>query len=378
MSTCYKCKTECSFKDDKTLVFGSLCDICTNVTCAECAGISPTEVRVLILKNRALFHICPDCKTSFLKNTMEQNKRIAVLEEEVKQLRANHTLVESVQQKINTLEIDAKCATKNNARVEELMNRVKYMEKNTEVSQSNTKIYSKINELETTLSNTIINTLNKHLDTLKLDVTNLSKTFERNATELRNSITTAIEEKGKAYSNLEHCESHSIPGISHNQLSEAIIQAETYSKLNEYINLGKESANSKESFNSTSKEKKKVVKGSNKNIAEIAAAEECKWIYIGNLNSKSTEDQLKQYLISKDIEVYSVAKLSHTDQQRDMSCSFKVSVSLKDESSIFNSNLWPENVVVKHFNFHTKGKFANKFNNYGNFRLRQQRNRPRK
>lgn len=88
------------------------------------------------------------------------------------------------------------------------------------------------------------------------------------------------------------------------------MQAEVHSKLNQYINLEKESANiTKSDF--TSKEHNKVVKDSNKSIAEIAAAEDCMWFYIGDLNLKATEDQLTN-LLAKNFEVFSVTKLSQT------------------------------------------------------------------
>ncbi|CAH1996103.1 unnamed protein product [Acanthoscelides obtectus] len=42
-------------------VFGFPCDICRAVVCADCADISPSEVRVMIMKSRSLFLFCPDC-----------------------------------------------------------------------------------------------------------------------------------------------------------------------------------------------------------------------------------------------------------------------------------------------------------------------------
>lgn len=136
------------------------------------------------------------------------------------------------------------------------------------------------------VSKTIKDTLNNLFDPLSLEVKKLSETFELIITVLRNSITDSNENKGNAGSTLECNEPIAGSRVSPNELSNAIMQAEATYQLNKNINLGRDTNNTKTPSNTNLNTYKKIIKGSNKNIAEIAAADVCKWIYIGNLNSR--------------------------------------------------------------------------------------------
>lgn len=85
---------------------------------------------------------------------------------------------------MKALEFDMKNSNKISSRFDELTNKEKSIE-NRGSSQSNLEVSSKINELETILSSAITNTLNKHLNVLLCEVTNLSKTFVTSTTKLR-------------------------------------------------------------------------------------------------------------------------------------------------------------------------------------------------
>lgn len=50
-SLCHKCKREYVMRLDETQLFGFSCDSCANVICAECAGITLLDIRVVIIES---------------------------------------------------------------------------------------------------------------------------------------------------------------------------------------------------------------------------------------------------------------------------------------------------------------------------------------
>lgn len=69
----------------------------------ECTGISTTEVHVLVLKHRALFHILA-IKDRFSKT--EMNEKIATLKDKVKLFKFNQTCMERVENKNKVVDVE--------------------------------------------------------------------------------------------------------------------------------------------------------------------------------------------------------------------------------------------------------------------------------
>lgn len=147
------------------VLFGSFCDISINISCAQYTGISPTVVLLLILKNRALFHICPDCKKH-----KEQNEKIATFNDEVKLLKTNQTCMVGVENRIKAVVVELKI----------LISRIIWLIEGNpwktimNLLKTILNVNYKIDNLETTLSITSYQILHNLLSPLSIEVINLS------------------------------------------------------------------------------------------------------------------------------------------------------------------------------------------------------------
>lgn len=85
--TCSKCHAQPN--DKKKSVS---CDSCKGLICAECHGLSPTEIRAFELKTRVVTFLCESCKSTMaqLPSIM---KKLDELDKEVQQLRLRQNML---------------------------------------------------------------------------------------------------------------------------------------------------------------------------------------------------------------------------------------------------------------------------------------------
>lgn len=369
MAACYKCDRACVSKDDKSSLFGYPCDLCCKTICAECAGIAPSEIRVLVLKSRALFHICPDCNNTVIKNIMDQSIKVENLEKEFKKLKDsqfNHNLEHK--KKIKALEDNIKTLATSTANVDDLANKVKVIEnqvKCNKVLDCNPEVM---------LENAFSTTIDKHFKDMTLAMEKMSTSITEENSKLMKCLVDSNKKKINENASTKNTgtalgtagTSTGRP-VSNSQVANAVTLAEMQMNLNNCINLESDKESETRLFSDPKNRGKQVIKGTNKNITELSAAEDCRSIYIGNLNPDSTEDQLKQYLRSNNINVISCSKLTSRSHP---SASFKVTVSQNLESLLYDSMLWPEKVTVKPFVFQKSGRPYDNSRGFQNFRRR--------
>lgn len=94
--TCSKCHAQPNEKKKSVS-----CDSCKGLICAECHGLSPTEIRAFELKIRVVTFLCESCKSTMaqLPSIM---KKLDELDKEVQQsrLRENMLATESAKQEL--------------------------------------------------------------------------------------------------------------------------------------------------------------------------------------------------------------------------------------------------------------------------------------
>lgn len=93
----------------------------------------------------------------------------------------------------------------------------------------------------------------------------------------------------------------------------------------------------------TVRRRKLTIRGKKENTS-LVAAETRKWVFVSQLRSTTTEDDVKMYLSSNGINILECERLNiyHTNI-----AAFKVAVETKDEPLLFNEDLWPRNVIVR-------------------------------
>ena len=70
-------------------------------------------------------------------------------------------------------------------------------------------------------------------------------------------------------------------------------------------------------------------------------------VFIGRVEKGVAEDSIKDYIISNfDVEVVAICKL---EIRSDIFEAFKVTVKLSDRDKLFNSDLWPEDIIIDKF-----------------------------
>lgn len=83
---CSECGTACVFKESKCELFGYPCDACRTVLCKNCAGLTATEIRFVLLSTRVVPYLCKRCVRS-LKQLPVLEKRVEELEQEIQELK---------------------------------------------------------------------------------------------------------------------------------------------------------------------------------------------------------------------------------------------------------------------------------------------------
>lgn len=317
---CYKCNSECVFKEDKQRLFGFPCDVCCRVICQECNKTQAQEVRVIPSQSRTLIHMCPECLKDFQQ-----------LPKKLKQLESYKTELDTLRDKIGKMEATIIKSGIDN-RVKSLEMEMKSL-KNTEITKSGNKMTSP-NE-STSVNQEIYHDFKDHLrnqqEQIALKLDSVVDAIKNTNVELVKTFLSKNEELVKTAQSKDNTN----PRVfTQSQVSQAINDSLTH------INLV--------TRNKSSKAPSNVISGKNTNSFNITAAKSCKWFYVGNLSSECTVDLLKSHLVDIGLSPMSCEKLK---SKQDHKSSFKIAIPTEQESMILNSNEWPMDVIVKPFVF---------------------------
>lgn len=137
--------------------------------------------------------------------------------------------------------------------------------------------------------------------------------------------------------------------ITLNEVSKAVEEVQQQAIMESLINPNSSvrhlSERANKELNNYHKPTSKIIGTSLKHLG-ISAAEKLKWLYIGNLSTSTTEEQLKSYINSCDIELKTCARLQTKNEFR---ASFKVAVNFNEADRLLDSEMWPQNTVIKPF-----------------------------
>lgn len=137
--------------------------------------------------------------------------------------------------------------------------------------------------------------------------------------------------------------------ITLNEVSKAVEEVQQQAIMKSLINPNSSvrhlSERANKELNNYHKPTSKIIGTSLKHLG-ISAAEKLKWLYIGNLSTSTTEEQLKSYINSCDIELKTCARLQTKNEFR---ASFKVAVNFNEADRLLDSEMWPQNTVIKPF-----------------------------
>ena len=122
---------------------------------------------------------------------------------------------------------------------------------------------------------------------------------------------------------------------------------------------------------SENKRNKILIKGTNDKLSAISAAQERKWIYVGNIGSECTMEMVRSHMEANRINVLSCEKLP---TKQDHISSFKISIPAHHRENAFNSEIWPRDVIVKPFVFPgaDRGRYGKRNFQKTNFQKRLQ------
>lgn len=369
MVCCYKCARDCVAKEDKTALFGYACDICTNITCAECTGVSASEIRVLVMKSRSLYHFCLDCRDNIFKNILEVNNKFANLEEELKNLKCSKKINE-IEQKTKAIEIEVKKLKQNKQddRFNEFNSKLKLIEERIESCKPEKFVAPSLRHMESALTKCITETLNNCMKDISNSIAEIIKDPNMGA------LNQSIEEKANFSDN--SVQKRNDKTVIPQNVGLAVMEAQTKNTLNKYININKDLGGNSQIFRPPmgSLKNNRVVKGISKEVSKISAAERVETFYIGNLSTESSVEQLKAYLLENEIPVVACEQL--TSRQMSTSSAYKLSILPQQVENILDAKLWPENVIVKPFRFPRQRHSFNKARR--NFPQRQSQVWPRR
>jgi len=98
------------------------------------------------------------------------------------------------------------------------------------------------------------------------------------------------------------------------------------------------------------------IAGSNKSsTSKISSSSLGKWyIFAGHLSKDTSEEDLKDYLESNNINVYEVKKLSPRQPWQEKSSAFKLCINLNCKDTIMNPELWPDQSDIRDWFFKPK------------------------
>ena len=89
------------------------------------------------------------------------------------------------------------------------------------------------------------------------------------------------------------------------------------------------------------------VTGSSKSLQQLRAVKRTADVFLGRMDNAVSEEDIKQYVVDNfQIDVFKIEKL---DIKTDLYNAFKITVSFNERDKLFNSELWPEDVIVDKF-----------------------------
>lgn len=390
MTNCFKCKNECTLKEEKGNLFGYPCDFCRNMVCSSCAGTSASEVRVLILKTRSLFHLCPECRENIFKNILELNQKVSFLEEELKKVKRNGPdFMEKRVKSIEDVVKEIKLANQDDKLVD-LKKKIKNIEEKVAKTASKNVEASQYESLEGTVTKVLKETLKYHTKEVSDQIKTLSSCVRDENAKVIRLISSSMGEANTQHTNAEPNINNVDPGIVNSQtgatighenlvvpsssgrtegksqgktnivsktdISAALLEVQSRNKLNSIIHIEDDNESlhgvshpqsSKTLSIAEARTSKDAVRGSGTKDFLIAAAEERKWYFVNNLDVNTKEEQLRQHLTHFKISVLSCEKIKKNGH----STSFKIAVKPSDENVILNEKIWPKSVTVRPFIF---------------------------
>ena len=90
-----------------------------------------------------------------------------------------------------------------------------------------------------------------------------------------------------------------------------------------------------------------LVTGSSKSLQQLRAVKRTADVFLGRMDNAVSEEDIKQYVVDNfQIDVFKIEKL---DIKTDLYNAFKITVSFNERDKLFNSELWPEDVIVDKF-----------------------------
>lgn len=371
MGCCYKCKKECTIKDDKGQLFGFPCDVCKNVICAECAGISSSEVRVLIMKSRSLIHFCHECRDGLFKNMLQISQKIGGLEDELKKMK-NHLKPDEINKRFNCIEDDVK-KLKQEEILSELKNKVKTLEEYIKAESSGKMEKNQTKNLEARIIKNISEALEEQMKAVNGQI---GKCFREENSRLMQSLSNGFKEVNQ---NLVKTINNRVPdrmvtsreametennhtAISSKKVGQAIMEVSTKNTLDKYINIVEDVEVEEVVKTNTQPFKPSAapgrrIKGANKDVLSISAAADSKVFYVGNLSVESSAEKLETYLLENKIPVMACEQIVPKKQGITLArLAYRITIEPKFEKYFLNSNLWPENVTVKPFMSHNNNQ----------------------
>lgn len=137
--------------------------------------------------------------------------------------------------------------------------------------------------------------------------------------------------------------------------SETVVAANSYAKTVEKPPSRKVTITKSSSGNV---KKRDGVYGTAKVQGQGLAAERRLWLYVGRCRTDVTEDELTSFLGKKSPGyTFEVTKL----HSQGKSASFRVSASYELRDTLYDPSFWPENILVRRFNFFRKGNPTGQF-----------------
>lgn len=321
---CVACRAKKeNIKDDLALI---PCDHCKEYYCGKCLAISPTEVRVLQLRNRVMKIFCSTCEEKLevvmLKGGFEMQKLEITM-------KANIELVNELRDKNRVLNDNIRLLEENKALLE------KSLEYNSTPS----------NPLQSSVKGDIKNTEtgdNKSIPTYSKAVQNSNKKTIKSNSGRHQSINAqnliaAQSATMNEIINLAHEE-----GRNTQQIIRPLTTSQSDDGFQVVVNKKKNPMRAKGP-------ETKFATGKNLKSDRIAGAIRRKWIYVGRIVGKDvTESDIKEYLSDlKDCEKFDCISIKKLDTLGSNSafCIGLPTDELYDK--VFNTDYWNEGVSLR-------------------------------
>lgn len=341
LGKCFKCASDCVFKEDKVKLFGFPCDLCSRVICQECNKIMAQEIRVIPSGSRSLVHLCPECLVEF-RQLPKFLKQIPNIQQELNECMS----------KLNKLDMQVS-------------------------SPENSEIMAKVKKLESHLKKLCDKVDNAPKPILQLPVIeNIEQQLKNQSSDISRKLDSVVEAIKDTNNELIHMlftpnNNNNISSVASAKQSEASKAAQNFSvpanfttngvHLNppESVYCSGRDPNSNNvqrsiphglglSAGSTLQDGNRIRGSKNGDAGGLVAAEKREWFHLSNLKGNTTAEQITAYLKGHNIATYDCEKINVNNSH---SASFKLSISPNNKLQILDSALWPTDVIVKPFIF---------------------------